>query len=96
MLLLPLAGHGVLVTEDEVDLVGGTALVGTKHDGEGGLVGVVFTSTEALVRLGQELDVSTTAFQTLLELDLVLDDEGLALGVDGLGEEGRDGVVGGL
>jgi len=30
-----------------------------------------------------------------LELDLVLDDQGLALGVDLLGEFGRDGMMGG-
>jgi hypothetical protein len=34
--------------------------------------------------------------QRTLELDLVLDDEGVVLVVNGLGELGRDGVVGSL
>lgn len=37
MLLFPFTGERVLVSEDEVNLVGGTALVGTEHDGEEGL-----------------------------------------------------------
>lgn len=39
VLLLPFAGFGVAVSEDEVDLVGRTALVGTEHDCKGGLRG---------------------------------------------------------
>jgi hypothetical protein len=35
VLLLVLASLGVLVAEDEVNLVGGAALVGTKHDNVG-------------------------------------------------------------
>ena len=60
------------------------------------LVSVLLAGTEALLLLGQELDVGTAALKALLELDLVLDNKGLALGVNRLGEEGRDGVVGGL
>lgn len=37
MLLFPFTGERVLVSEDKVNLVGGTTLVGTEHDGEGGL-----------------------------------------------------------
>lgn len=37
VLLFPFTGERVLVSEDEVNLVGGTTFVGTEHDGEGGL-----------------------------------------------------------
>lgn len=37
MLLLPLSCDGVLVSEDEVDLVGRTTLIGAEHDCEGSL-----------------------------------------------------------
>lgn len=37
MLLFPFTGERVLVSEDEVNLVGRTTFVGTEHDGEGGL-----------------------------------------------------------
>lgn len=61
------------------------------------LVSVVLTSTKTLVLLvGQQLDISTTALETLLEFDLVLNDERLALGVNGFVEKGRDGMVSGL
>lgn len=46
--------------------------------------------------VGQQLDIGATALETLLKLDLVLNDEGLALGVNGFGEESGDGVVGSL
>ena len=44
----------------------------------------------------EQLDVATTAVSTLLELDLVLHDEGLSLGVDSLREGSRDSVMGRL
>lgn len=113
MLLLVLAGLGVLVTEDEVNLtgrkdmsvtvqctqalgidtylVGSTALVGTKHDHVGCGVGELLL-VELLVLL-EELEVGTTAHQGVLRLDLILDNQGLALVVNLLGELGRDGVV---
>lgn len=46
--------------------------------------------------VGQQLDIGTTALETFLELDLVLNDEGLALGVNRFGEESRDGMVSSL
>ena len=80
MLLLILAGLGVLVFEDEVDLfhmstcrrlhrfwtdlVGGTALVGAKHDDVGRSVGELF-GVERLVVL-EEFHVCTTTFKTIL------------------------------
>lgn len=44
----------------------------------------------------QEFDVSTTAVADFLEFGFILDDEGLALGVDWLCDGSRDGVVSGL
>jgi hypothetical protein len=38
VLLLPLASQGVTMTEDEVNLVGGSTLVRTEHDGEWSLI----------------------------------------------------------
>lgn len=57
------------------------------------LVRVLVASTETVLLLGEKLNVGSAALETLLELDLVLNDKRLALGVDGLGEEGRDGMV---
>lgn len=61
MLLLIFASDGVLVSENEVDLIGGSALVGAEHDdvrrGVGELVGF-----ESCVIL-EELHVSTTALE---------------------------------
>ena len=37
MLLFPFTGKGVLVAENEMNLVRGTTLVGAEHDCEGGL-----------------------------------------------------------
>jgi hypothetical protein len=74
-------------------LVGGTALVGTEHDHVGGAVGELLL-VELLVVL-KKLQVGTTADQRVLGLDLVLDDQSLALVVNLLGELGRDGVVSG-
>lgn len=50
---------------------------------------------EGLVVL-EELHVGTTALEAGLELDLVLDDEGVILVGDGLVELAGDGVVGSL
>ena len=47
------------------------------------------------IGIGQEFDVSSTAIQSLLELDLVLDDERLAVGDEGRVEGDGDGVVSG-
>jgi hypothetical protein len=111
VLLLVLAGLGVLVTEDEVNLdgllagdhygglawfsylVGGTALVGTEHDHIRGGVGELLL-VELLVVL-KKLQVGTTADQGVLRLDLILDNQGLALRVNLFGELGRDSVVSG-
>lgn len=92
MLLLVLAALWVLVTEDEVDLVGSATLVWTEHDNVRRCVGE-FGVCECLVLL-EELHVCSTALKTALKLDLILDDESLTLVRDGLWELGRDGVVG--
>lgn len=67
VLFLPLLGDWVLVSEDKVDLVAGTALVWAKpgalaawrpksiHDGVGGLVGVFFRLEGGVIC--QDLDV---------------------------------------
>ncbi len=95
MLFFELAGLGVLVAEDKVDLVGLAAFVGAEHDGVRGLVRELVWG-DACFCCREELDVSTAASETLLQLDLVLDDEGLALGVDGRVKEVGDGVLLGL
>jgi hypothetical protein len=59
------------------------------------LVGVVGTITKTSF-FTQELDIRSTTFKAFLKLDLVLYNERLALGVDGLGEEGRNGVMSSL
>ena len=63
VLLLVLAGLGVLVVEDEVHLVGVAALVGTKHDDVGGGVGELVL-VESLV-LTEELQVSASALEAV-------------------------------
>jgi len=65
VLLLVLASLGVLVAEDEVDLVGGTALVGTEHDDVGGGVGELLGVKGAVVL--EELHVGTTTLETSYE-----------------------------
>ena len=72
-------------------LVGGTALVGTKHDHVGSSVGELLL-VELLVLL-KELQVGTTADQGVLGLNLILDHQGLPLVVNLLGELGGDSVV---
>ena len=49
-----------------------------------------------LFTFGQEFDVGAAAVETVLELDLVREDEGFALGVKDLVEGCRDGMVGGF
>ena len=49
-----------------------------------------------LFTFGQELDVGAAAVETVLELDLVRENEGFALGVKDLVERCRDGMVGGF
>ena len=94
MLLLVLASLGVLVAEDEVDLVGGATLVGTEHDDVGRGVGELFGVEGAVIL--EELHVGTSTLKAGLELCLVLDNQSLVGVVNGLGELGRDGVVSGL
>lgn len=76
-----------------------TPTYGTKHDGERGSVLEVVTGPDTLARvLGQELQIGSTALESLLHLDLVLHNERFSLrkGVNGLVEHGRDGVVSSL
>ena len=63
MLLLVLASLWVLVVDDEVDLVGGTALVGTEHDNVGGDVGELILVKSFVVT--EKLQVSSTTFETI-------------------------------
>ena len=63
VLLLIFASLGVLVVDDQVDLVGGTTLVGTEHDNVGGDVGELIL-VESLV-VTEELQVSTTTLETI-------------------------------
>jgi hypothetical protein len=101
VLLFVLAGLGVLVLEDEMNLdlsalsavaldlcylVGGAALVGAKHDDIGGGVGELL-GLELLV-VTKKLHVCTAALEALLEFDLVLHNECLALVVNLGGELG--------
>jgi len=72
-------------------LVGGTAFVGTKHDDIWRGIGELVRGQGLVV--SEQLHVGTTALETFLELDLILDDKILALVVDGFSELGRDGVV---
>ena len=65
MLLLIFAGFWVLVLEDKVNLVGGTALVGTKHDHVGRGIRE-FLGVKGLVLL-KELHVGTSTFETIWE-----------------------------
>ena len=54
------------------------------------------TQTCAILVFCQQLDVRSTAIQTLLQLDFVLYDQGLLARVNRFGEEGRDGVMSGF
>ena len=81
------------VAEDDVHLVGPAALVGAEHDGvrgvtvqPGGVVGAVTG--------GEELEVRASAFQAVLEGNLVLEGEP-AGGIEGCGEGRGVAVVAG-
>jgi len=83
---------GVLVGQDDMDLLGGTADVGAEHDVVSGVaieVGLVKAG-------GEELDVATTAVEVLLVLDGELEDEVLALILEGGRELGGDRVEAGI
>ncbi|GMT09210.1 hypothetical protein PFISCL1PPCAC_507 [Pristionchus fissidentatus] len=67
-----------LVREDDVDLLGGSADIGTEHEVVGGLAVEVLQVGVS----GHHLDVSSSAVDALLVLDGVLDNHGLA----GVGE----------
>lgn len=91
MLFFDGASLGVLVTKDKMDLVGHTTDIGTKHDGVGRVV---------LERAGleggvgcEEFEVSSTAGESIGELDIVLENERGVGGVSGGGEDGGNSVV---
>jgi hypothetical protein len=65
MLLLILTSLWVLVVDDQVNLVGGTALVGTEHDNVWGSIGE-FVLVEGLI-VTKELHVSTTTLKAVCE-----------------------------
>ena len=68
--------------------------IGTKHDSPRSLVRELLTS--CLETIFKQLEVTTTTVTALLVLHFVLDNQGLLLEVDRLGEGCKDGVVGGL
>lgn len=70
VLLLVLASLGVLVVEDEVDLVVVATLVGTEHDDIGSRVGELVL-VESLV-VPKELHVGTTALETIYRMLLAV------------------------
>ena len=78
-MLNPLRRDGVLVAQDEVDLVGRAALVGAEHH-DVRRVGVQVLQVEAGGGSG-ELQVCATAFETLLKAHLVLQHE-IVVGAD--------------
>lgn len=62
---------GILVAKDEVHLVGGTALVGPKHDGVGRIVLEVLGGKLGVC--SEKLEIRTTAAKVVrTQLDLVL------------------------
>ena len=63
MLLLIFASLGVLMVDNEVDLVGGATLVGTEHDHIGRHIGELILM-ESLV-ITEKLQVSTTTLKTI-------------------------------
>jgi hypothetical protein len=109
VLLLIFASLGVFVVDNEVDLVGGTTLVGAEHDDIGRGVGELLL-VEGLV-ITEELQISTTTLETAcrllgcvnfglssaealtLKLDFILDNKGLALILNLLWEFGRDSMM---
>ena len=63
MLFLIFTSLGVLVVDDQVDLVGGATLVGTEHDNVRGDIGELIL-VESLI-ITEELQVSTTTLETI-------------------------------
>ena len=103
MLLLIFASLRVLMLEDEMDLkqsaagingyfpsylVGRTTFVRTEHDHIGRSIRE-FLSVQSLVVL-QQLHIGAATLKAILELDLVLHNQILALGIDFLGKFRRD------
>lgn len=63
MLLLIFTSLGVLVVEDEVDLVGSAALVGAEHDDvRRGVAELILVES---LSVSEELQVSTTTLKSL-------------------------------
>jgi hypothetical protein len=83
----------MLVPEDEMHLVRHAALVRTKHDRVRRLV-IEFLELDAFWTLRQQLHVRTTAIQTFLQLDFILQHERLVRIVKRGFDLSRDGVVG--
>jgi hypothetical protein len=67
VLLLIFTSLGVLVSENEMNLVGSTALVGTEHDNVGRSIGELIPM-ELLILL-EELEVGTTALEALYSMN---------------------------
>lgn len=63
MLLLVRARFGILVVDDEMDLVGMAALVGAEHDDVGGRVAELFLVKGLVV--AQQLHVCATTLETV-------------------------------
>ena len=72
----------------------GSALVRPEHDGVGRLVREL--PQVQVLGMAQQLDVTAPALLAVLEVELVLDDEGLVGELEGLAQLGRDGRVLGL
>ena len=74
----------LLCSCNEAHLGAGASQVGAKHDGPWSLVRELLASS--LETVLEQLDVATTAVAALLVLDLVLDDQGLVVELDGVVE----------
>ena len=94
MLLLNRLSLLVLVTEDKMDLVRGTALVRAKHDSVRSVV-LEARWSESLVS-GNKLEVSTTARETVSELDIELEHQRLLACVNGLWKGCGNAIMPGL
>lgn len=77
VLLFPFQALGVLVSKDEVDLVGGAALVGAKHDRIAGGGGE--TISGELLTVEKKLQVRATTLKAFSEPDFVLENKGAVL-----------------
>mmetsp|Transcript_9002 Transcript_9002/g.19592 ORF Transcript_9002/g.19592 Transcript_9002/m.19592 type:complete len:371 (-) Transcript_9002:19-1131(-) len=91
VLLLVLAGDGRLVADDEMHLVGATALVWPEHDRVWGSVGK--TIGTQLFRRREQLQVRATTLERRLHLQLILHDEARSLWVQWCGEHRRHRVL---